>query len=46
VEDVCFLFRVVDKYIVSVPKRGKKVSATTLASFGEAPDILGVNRLI
>jgi len=31
VEDVHFLFWVVDKYIVGVPKRGKKVSVTAEA---------------
>ena len=45
-ENVHFLFRVVDEYIVGVPERGKKVSVAALACFGKAPDILGVNRFV
>ena len=45
-EDVHLLFQVVDEYIVCIPKWGKKVSAAAFACFCEAPDILGVNRLI
>jgi hypothetical protein len=45
-ENVRFLFRVIYKHVVSISKWGKKVSAAALACFGQAPDILGINRLI
>jgi hypothetical protein len=45
-EDVRFLFRVIDKYVVCVSEWGEEVSAAALACFGKAPDILGVNRLV
>ena len=45
-ENVRFLFRVIDKYIVRVPEWGEEVSAAALACFGKAPDILGINRFV
>jgi hypothetical protein len=45
-ENVRFLFRVIYKHVVGVPKWRKKISAAAFACFGKAPDILGVNRLV